>query len=190
MHDDPIEEIRAYWADDGDTYLLGDYIIGLGFIIFLVPFLSAVRSVLGAGEGESQMFSRSFFAGGVLFIALAGAAGTFWTTLAWGSVAEDATDETLQTLMWLDVGAQHLVPAGLSIMLLPAAFVLLRTRVLPLWLGILTLLIGVISVLSMLSILGDDEFGWVGFPLTGIWVLATSIVLVLKKEAPGAHQAS
>ena len=187
-YDDPIEEIRAFWVDDGDSYLLGDYVIGLGFIIFFVPFLSAVRSVLGAAEGESQMFSRSFFAGAILFIALAAAAGSFWTTLAWGNVAENASDETIQTLMWLDLAANHFVPAGIAIMLLPAAFVLLRTRVLPLWLGVVTLLIGVVAVLSMLSIFGDssdDDYGWVGFPLTGIWVLATSIVLILRKDAPG-----
>jgi len=189
MFDDPVEEIRAYWVDEGNSYLLGDYFIGLGFILFYVPFLSALRSLLGAAEGGMQMWSRVVFAGGILMLALAAAAGASWTTLAWGDVAENASDETIQTLMWLDVGATHFIPAGMAILALPAALVILRTKVLPIWLGGLTLIFGVLAVLSMLAILSDDpddSFGWISFPAMGIWILVTSIVLVTKKDTSAA----
>jgi hypothetical protein len=185
--DDPIGEIRAFWQENGNDYLVGDFIIGAGFILFFLPFLSALRSVLGQAEGGVQMWSRIVFGGGVLFFALAGICGAPWTTLAWGGVAENASDDTIQLLMWLDVTLNHFVPAGIVVFALPAAMVMLRTRVLPTWLGILTLIVGVIALLSMLSILADssdDNYGFVAWPLSAIWILATSIVLIMKKEAP------
>ena len=192
MFDDPVEEIRAFWVDEGNTWLLGDYFIGLGFILFFLPFVSALRSLLGQAEGDSQMWSRLVFAGGVLVLAIAAAAGASWTALAWGDVAENASDETIQMLMWVDVGATHFIPAGMAIMALPAAMVMLRTRVLPLWLGGLTLLFGVIVILSMLAILSDDpdeNFSWLPFPAMGIWILVTSIYLVTRKAVPAAAMA-
>lgn len=31
-YDDPITEVREYFTEDGDQYLIGDYILGLGFV--------------------------------------------------------------------------------------------------------------------------------------------------------------
>jgi hypothetical protein len=188
--DDSVEEIRAYWVDDGENFLIGDYIVGLGFILFYFPFISALRSLLGIAEGAPQMWSRIVFAGGLLFIALAAAAGFFWTTLAYGSVAEDASDETIQLLMALDIGAYHFLGAGFAIMTFPAALVILRTGVLPMWHGVLTLIAAVLATLSLLAILAenpdDSPLSWIGFLAAAIWVLITSIVLIMKKEAPVA----
>jgi hypothetical protein len=191
--DDPVEEIRVFWAENGNDFLLGDYIIGVGFILFFLPFISSLRSLLGAAEGGAQMWSRIVFGGGVLFFALAGAGSAPWTTLAWGDVAENASDDTLLLLMWLDVAVNHFVPAGMAVFALPTAFVILRTRALPLWHGILTLIFGAIALLSMLSILADDpdeSFGFIAWPALGVWVLVTSIVLILKKEEPTVIAAS
>jgi hypothetical protein len=140
------------------------------------------------------MWSRLVFAGGLLFLALAAATGIFWTTLAFGDVAENASDETIQTLMNLDVGASHFAPVGLAVMTLSAALVMVQTRVLPIWLAALTLLEGILAILSPASILAEDPYdsplGWLAWPGAGIWVLITSIVLTLKKEAPVAAAAS
>jgi hypothetical protein len=192
--DDPPAEIRAFWADDGQAYLAGDYIIGLGFMLFFFPFLSALTSVLGAAEGGSRMWSRIVFGGGVLFLALAAAQGIFWTTLAFGDVAENLSDESLTLLMTLDVGAQHFPPAALAIMVLPASLVILLTRVLPLWLGVLALIEGVLGLLGPLAILADNPndsvLSFLAFPGAGIWILITGIVLILKKEAPAVAAAA
>jgi hypothetical protein len=190
MRTDPVDEIRAFWADDGQTYLTGDYIIGLGFMLLFFPFVSALSGLLGVAEGGVRMWSRLVLAGGVLFLALAGASGAPWTALAFGDVAENASDDTIRLLMDLSTGADHFVSAGLAVMVLPAALVMLRTRVLPIWLGVLTLIEGVLAVLSPLAILAenpdDSVLGFLAFPGAGIWILVTSIVLVLKKEAPAA----
>jgi hypothetical protein len=193
-YDDPPEEIRAYWVDEGQNFLTGDYIIGLGFILFFFPFLSALTSVLAAGEGNSRMWSRLVFGGGVLFLALAAAQGVFWTTLAFGDVAENLSDESLTLLMTLDIGAAHFPPAAIAIMVLPAALVILLYRPLPIWLGILTLIEGILGLLGPLGTLADNPndsvLSFLAWPGLGIWILITSIVLLMKKEAPVAAAAA
>jgi hypothetical protein len=193
MYDDPVDEIRAFWVDNGSDYLTGDFIIGLAFVLFFLPFVATLSSLLGAAEGEPRIWSRLTFGGGILFLALGATAGIFWTTLAFGDVAETLSDEELVLLMSLDIGGSHFVPAGLVAMILPAAVVMLRTRVLPLWLGVLTLIVGVIAAISLLGIAADDPtdsvLSFVAYPVSAIWVLITSIVMLVKKEAPAAAEA-
>jgi hypothetical protein len=189
-YSDPVEEIREFWVNDGEDYLIGDYIIGLGFMLFFFPFLSALRGLLGLAEGGGQMWSRVVFAGGLLFLALAAADGIFWTTLAFGDVAENASDDTINLVMALDVGAAHFIPVGAAVMTLATAIVIFQTRALPLWLAGLSLLEGVLAIIGPLSILADDPddsvLGFLPFVGAAIWMLATSIVLVMKKDAPSA----
>jgi hypothetical protein len=162
----------------------------LGFILFFLPFASALRSLLGVAEGGVQMFSRISFAGAVLFIALAGAEGAAWTSLAVGDFAENASDDTINLLMSLDMAGSHFLPAALAIMALPSGLVMVQTRVLPIWLGALTLIYSVLAIVSSLSILADNPedsaVGWIGFVGGAIWILLTSIVMVTKKDAPAA----
>ena len=49
--DDPIEEIRTYFTDDSTQYLVGDYLIGLGFVLLFLPFVVILRGLLGLVEG-------------------------------------------------------------------------------------------------------------------------------------------
>jgi hypothetical protein len=188
MYGDSPDEIRTYWADNGQAYLTGDFIIGLGFVLFFLPFLSALRSLLGAAEGAPQMWSRVIFGGGILVFAMAGAAGSFWTTLAFGDVAAEASDDTLVLLMALDIGAWHFAVAGFAVMTLPAALVIVQTRALPIWLGVLTLIEGVLAIAGTLAILADNPSDSIlsFLPFVGalVWILVTSIVLILKKDAP------
>jgi hypothetical protein len=190
---DAVDDVRAYWVDDGGTYLIGDFIVGLGFILFFFPFASALRSLLGLAEGGVQMFSRISFAGAVLFLALAGAEGAAWTSLAVGDFAENASDDTINLLMSLDMAGSHFLPAALAIMALPAGLVIVQTRVLPVWLGALTLLYSVLAIISSLSVLADNPedspVGWIGFIGGAIWILITSIVMLLKKDEPVASTA-
>ncbi len=187
-YNDPVDEIRAFWVDDGDSYLLGDFVIGLGFILFFFPFVSALTGLLGVAEGGARMWSRIAFAGAILFLALAGAAGIAWTTLAFGDFAENASDETIELLMGLDVASWHFTSAGLAIMTLPAAMAMLQTRVLPIWLAVLTLLEGILATIAPLAILAenpeDSVLGFLPFMGAAIWVLATSIVLIMRKDVP------
>jgi hypothetical protein len=58
------------------------------------------------------------------------------------------------------------------------------------WHGVLTLVAAVLATISLLGILAenpdDSVLSWIGFIAAGIWVLITSILLIMKKEAPVA----
>src|SRR5687767_2334768 len=82
MHTDDIADIRAYWEEDGDTYLLGGYLIGLASVLLYLPFLCALRAFLGTAEGGPQLWSRVAFAAGIIFLIMAATAEAAWTTLA------------------------------------------------------------------------------------------------------------
>ena len=187
---DPTDEIRNKWVDNGNAYLVGDYITTLGVILFFFPFVSALRVFLGAAEGGSQMFSRVVMVGAVLFVALGLATGASWSTLAFGDFAKNASDDTLKTLMGLNTAGTHLIFVGTSIMALSTAAVIWQARALPMWLGALSLIYGVLASLAPLSVFSnnpdDSVFTGIGFLGAGIWFLAVSITLTLHKDAPQA----
>jgi hypothetical protein len=187
-YDDTIQEIRAYWEDDGQTYLVGDYLIGLAVMLFFLPFLVALRTVLGRAEGGAEMWSRVGFFGGVLMIAISAAATASWTGLAFA--ADKLSDDAVLTLMYLDVGAWHAFPYAVGVLTLFSSIVMAQTGVPWRWLGWLGIVIGIVAFISPLGILDDDPediFDVIGFiPFIGIavWVVATSIGLVMMKAEP------
>lgn len=49
--DEPVDEIRDWFADNGEQYLVGDYMVGLAFVLFFLPFLASLRGLLARVEG-------------------------------------------------------------------------------------------------------------------------------------------
>ena len=77
------------------------------------------------------------------------------------------------------------IPAGVA-MFLGATMAILTTRTLPAWLGWLAAVTGLLLVVSIGAVFDDSEEGVLGFAGFGgfllflVWVLATSIVLLMK----------
>ena len=194
-YDDPIGDIRAYWEDDGQAYLLGDYLFGLGSILFLVPFIACVRAMLARAEGGAQIWSTATLIGGTLLIAIAAAASASWLALAFG--AEQLSDDALITLMYLDVGAYNGFPFGIAAFVLPASLVIAMTGVVWRWLGYLGIIVGIAGFIAPLGILNDDPedvFDIIGFIFVflgfAIWGLILSIGMIMMKEEPAPAEAS
>ena len=74
MRDDSIEDIRKFFADDGEMYLLGDYLTGIAFIFLFLPYLVTLRWVLGSGEGWPPIWSWLTVLGGVSMLVIGGTA--------------------------------------------------------------------------------------------------------------------
>ena len=49
-YDDPIGEIREYWQDDGRRYLVVQYAGLLTVVIFLLPYMVALTTMLSRAE--------------------------------------------------------------------------------------------------------------------------------------------
>ncbi len=190
---DPAGEIRAWFADNGKQYIAGDYLIGLAFVLFFLPFLSSLRGLLAAAEGGPAVWSRVAFTGGLLFLIFGAVSSFFEVTLAYGfGVLESGDEGTVKTLMYLDqvafnTGALFIVP-----LMLGASLVTLRTGVLWRWLPLLALVAIVFAVIfgaNSLSSDPDGALGGIGFIAvlaTSLWILLTSINMILKKDAPAA----
>jgi uncharacterized protein DUF4386 len=190
LYDDPIEEIREYWVDDGQSYLVGDYLLGLGFLLLFLPFLVVLRELLGRAEGEPQILSRVAFTAGVIALIIGGASSFFWGALAFGDFAETASDDTLRTLMVLNNYGFTTFALGIGTFVLAASLVIALTGVLWRWLGWLGIVVAVLGLIAPLGILSDDPedifdiLGFLGFIGFAIWLLITSIGLWMRKEAP------
>src|SRR5687768_9979502 len=67
MYNDSGEEIAAWFADNSESYLLGDFITGLAFTLFYLPFLNGLYAALRLAEGEPPFWSRVALTAGILF---------------------------------------------------------------------------------------------------------------------------
>lgn len=191
--DEPVDEIRDWFTDNGEQYLVGDYLIGLAFVVFFIPFVASLRGLLAAAEGGAAVWSRVAFAGGLLFLIFGATASVFWGALAYGfGVAENADDETIRTLMYLDVAGFATLPLAFVPFVLGASLVILRTGVLWRWLSLIALIAAVFSIIAGASTLTSDPdgalggIGFIGFIGLPIWILLVSVNMLLKREAPAS----
>jgi len=190
LFDDPIDEIREDWVNDGQQYLVADYLLGVSFALLYVPFLAALRELLGRAEGGATLGSRIAFIGGILLMAWAAWSSTFWGVLAFGDFAETASDETLRTLMTLDYYAVAGMPFSFVVFVGGTSLVIALTGVLWRWLAYLGALEVVLSILAPLSILSarsDSLFDtiYVGsFLLLVLWILLVAIAMVARRSEP------
>jgi hypothetical protein len=193
FHNDPLDEVRAFWEEDGETYLLGDYLLGLASFLGLLPFFVGIGSLLRRAEGEPALWSRVGFYSGLLMIAVAAIASGPWTALAFG--AEVLSDDAIETLMYLDLGMWHAFIFAGGTFILASSLIIAQTGALWRWLGFAGIVIGVLALILPAGIIGaspaDDPeegiFGIVGlitfFGLM-IWFLLASIGMVMLKEEP------
>ena len=119
--DDPIEEIRTYFTDDSTQYLVGDHLIGLGFVLLFLPFVVILRGLLGLVEGGVNIWSSLAFTGGLLMVAIGFATSFAWGALALGAgVHPEVSDSTVRTLMYVDAYGFTTMILASSLLVLPA----------------------------------------------------------------------
>jgi hypothetical protein len=184
MHGDDAETITEWFADNGEQYLIGDFINGLGFILFYFPFLVGLYARLRAAEAEPAMFSRVALIGGII-LPLAGlTGGVFLASLA---LLEGAvSDEVAVMAVAASFHAFSAVSAISAIIMGAAAIVIVRTGVFWAWLGWLGAALAIAAIIGSYTVVdGDPEgvFGvisiiaFIGF---GVWILAASAALLMQ----------
>lgn len=188
--DDSIEDIRAYFTDDAELYLASEFIAGIAFSLFFLPYVVTLRWVLGSGEGWPPIWSWLTVIGGVLTFAFGAAASVFWGALAISASNPEVDDTAVRTLMELDTYAFTFWAFPLALFVGAASLVILRTGVLWRWLGAIGLISAVLLIISASwPIDGDEEGalaigGFIGFPGVALFVLISSINMIMLKEEP------
>ena len=143
-------------------------------------------AVLATGEGEPRLWSKVSLFGAVLLVAFSLCAGAAWGTLAFA--IDDLSDQELNLLMRLDVGAFQTEGFALGLFVFAASLVAVGTAALRRWVGIPGLVIGVGLLLWPMGPLPqspDNVFnvvGFLSFLLALVWVVITSIALLRSRQ--------
>jgi hypothetical protein len=163
--------------------------------VALLFFLAGVWSRLRRSEERGGLFASAFGLSAGVFTAVLMASEGLYLALVEG--AGEAADEpaALRALVLLYTWAGgSILPAGAALMLAAAAGIL-ATQAFPRWLSWLAAVTAVCLLLGLASIFQEDTegglagiAGFVGFLLTLVWVLAASVVLLVRagRAAPAS----
>jgi len=157
-------------------------VLELVAMLFFIPFLGYLYGVLRRAEGEGGWLSATAFGAGLVDL-----------TIKLGSIAPSfAAQEGLgpqlhDTLHKMNSVAFIVTMLPIGVMLAATAVVILKTRVLPAWLGLLAAITAPACLINGMFL--DAEFG-PAFLLFLLWVTIASIVMTLRAGRIGARAAS
>ena len=173
----------------GSTSTGGDarIVIALELVAMLLflPFLGYLYSVLRRAEGDGAWLSATAFGAGLVDL-----------TIKLGSIApgfaartEGLDPQIHQALEKMNSVAYIVTMLPLGVMMAAVAVVTLKTRIMPLWLGLLAAITAPACLVNGMFL--DAEFG-PAFLLFLLWVVMASIVLTLRagRETAGAAAGS
>lgn len=161
---------------DAKLVLVGELI---GMLLFL-PFLGYLYSILRRAEGEDGWLSATAFGAGLvdLTIKLGGIAPSF-------AAQEPGLPTQLHDVLHkMNSVAFMVTMLPIGVMMAAVAIVALKTRALPLWLGLLAAITSPACLVNGMFL--DAEFG-PAFLLFLLWIFLASIVLTLRASRPGAE---
>jgi hypothetical protein len=164
---DSPEEIAAFYTDNKDRLRIGVQIFGIGLVV-AVFFASYLRSVLDRGDGENGLLSRVAFAGIILF-AIGGAIDAT-LLIAMIEIVDDVDPTQIQTLQGVWDNDYIPLAVGLSLFNLASGLSIVMHRSLPVWLGWLAIVIGIVAV---------SPVGFFAFLATGVWILIVRVMLLI-----------
>jgi hypothetical protein len=192
--DDSTAEIRQYFTDDADAYLLGDYLVGVAFILFFLPFLVILSRLLREGGGWADLLARVALFAGIAAVIWGGVAGFAWGTLAIGAAGNPEVDDSVvRTLMEMDTYAFTGLALPVGLFMGATGLSIWLSGVLWRWLGIIGIVFSVAAFIGALWPVDGDEEGALaaigGIALIGIslFILLISIGLLMAKRRPAAE---
>jgi hypothetical protein len=172
--DDPVREVVAFYVDNKDSVQAGAF-IGVAATVLLVFFGAYLRRFLRAAAGDGEMLSIVSFIG--IAIVAVGFAIDTTILIALSEAADDINPIAVQSLQAL--WDNDFVPLALGVLLFlwGTGLSVIRSGVLPKWLG---------WVMIVLGVLGLTPLGFVSAIGAAILVLALSILLSVRARAAAA----
>ena len=170
--DEPVREIVNFYVDNKNSIQAGAF-IGVAATLLLVFFGAYLRGVLRAAAPEGEILSLVAFAG--LVVVAIGFAIDTTILIALSEAADDINPVAVQSLQAL--WDNDFVPLllGVLMFLWGTGLTVIRTGVLPKWLG---------WVMILLGVAGLTPIGFVSAIGAAILVLVLSILLSLRAR-PG-----
>jgi hypothetical protein len=171
--------VLRYYQVHHNTTSAAALLTGLA-VIFGVLFFGYVREYMRQDRATRWLASTAF--GGVLVFA-AGGAISAGSLLALGDQPHVLNAAAAQALNLIqNDGSGSFTQAGLAVFYLATAAAILRGRLLPAWLGWVSLVLGVLAASLVLA--------FIAFVATGVWVIVVAIMLWTRAAHEGAPQES
>jgi hypothetical protein len=176
---------RAKLADwvSGQAPTVTDYVGGyleLLAMLALVVFIAQLWSLLRTAEGEHGPLSATVLAGGLLSAAIKISSFPAAFAALWRA-KQGVEPQLAAALLDMNNAAFVLSWAADALMVGAAAILILRTSVLPRWLGWSG---AAITVILLASVPVASKAPPLGFLLTILWIVATSVALARRAESP------
>ena len=174
----PVNEIVNWYVDNKDSAQIGA-VLGVVAAVFLVFFGAYLRRVLDVAEGGNGMLPILSLIG--LSIVGVGAAFDGTILFATAEAADDISPSAVQALQALWDNDFLPVAFGVIVFLWSTGISVLRTGVLPKWLGWVAILLGIVSV---------TPIGFAGAIGAALWIVIASIILSLRARSAAAPPAA
>jgi hypothetical protein len=171
----PADEIKQWYIDNKDSAQISAFmgVVAGGFLIFFGAYL---RKVLVAVEGAGAMLPVVV----VIGTAIVAVGGAVDSMLLFGTAerADDIPATSVQTIQAIWDNDFLVFFLGVLVFLWAVGISVLRTGVLPRWMGWAAIAFGVVSLAGPL--------GFIGAIGAGLWVLVCSIMLSLRARGPAS----
>ena len=166
---DDVQDIVNFYIDEKNSIEAGVFILAFGTVFFIF-FANYLRVLF-----RESTLSATILVGAAIFAVGGGIDGTILVATA--EAADDIEPTSVQTLQAL--WDNDFVPfaIGITVFLVSVGLCILRTAVLPKWLGWIVLVLALVSV---------TPAGFIAFPGTGLLILVMSIWLAVKARSAAA----
>jgi hypothetical protein len=175
--DNPPGEIAEWYLDNKDAAQVGAF-IGVVAGAVLIFFAAYLRKVLAAAEGEPSMLPILVLVG-LSIVAIGGAIDNM-LLFASAEAADDISAPQIQTIQAIWDNDFFPLFLGLLVFLWSVGISVLRTGVLPRWMGWVAVVLGVLALAGPIGF-----FAALG---AAIWILVASILLSLQARRPASAQ--
>ena len=183
--DDPIADIREFFADDSALVHTANWILSLIIVFVFLPFAVGLRSVFGEKDADTRMWSRIAYGGAVAIVAVAGAGSALVASAALAVESGGLDDSVLRLILYMDAYIFSVVMSfGIALFLSATSMLVLSTGALWRWLGWFGLAIALLGLIGAWWPLDGDVEGplailsFISLPLYAIWSLLAGINLL------------
>jgi hypothetical protein len=169
-YDDTPEAVIAY-AESDETNIIAMQILALAMPLLIGWFLYGLLSRFAFVDTALRSLTAI---GGALFIAFVTTGFTLWN----GPLLDDDLDEFgAETYLALDDAGWILLGAGgvsIGVMILAVSIAAIRERSVPTWVGIVSLLLGVLSFATVAAV---GLFAWL------LWLIGAALLMLFGRGA-------
>lgn len=164
-------KVIAFYEAHRTNVQISSYLTGLS-LFFGLFFYACLRDYLARARA-GQRLAATAFGGAVLFAVGGGIAAGSQFALA--DVPSKLSPAAAQALNLIENDtAVFALTAGVAVLLMASGIAILRTRLLPVWLGWIAIVIAVV---------GLTPVGFLAFLAAGLWTLVASILIYARGDA-------